>query len=423
VSGPKCGEYTVRESSFARWASEREQARREAEAAQRERERLALAREMWTAAQRQRAALQARAVNLASLYEGLRPPAIPALDECPSWAADAVAAALATAEAASTELAGRLDRLAVEGRTVMARSLARGLGVEGGGVVRVTGDQSPAAVGKAGTEAAEAARIAARLDPEAGTPREISRLLDEIAAGPVARRRVLVRQLRADVTAVNRSLETRREARRAQAAALRRLHETAEQLDDAPLRLQVASAKTEHATGQIVDVAPIERAAEAAAQRHRQRLAELRRTYVQETVTAAFAELGYEVLAGVDVSVPSDGVLVRREASSPHAVRVTVDRESIDIEPVRLVAEGQGAAVRTETERAEDVRAEEALCADALDESSPLWRAIARAGVDVHVESIRPGVVVPPSVEVPATLLRAGRIDPTTAVERARDLP
>jgi hypothetical protein len=187
--------------------------------------------------------------------------------------------------------------------------------------------------------------------------------------------------------------------RRAAAATLESARAVAAQTGDRSLGTLLAAMAAEFDTDQSIDVDLLEQATEAALRRDEQ---QREHAHVLRLVMEAFGEIHYQVLAGVEVNTPSEGVLVRRDNGVSRAVHVQIDSGVISVTPARLTSAGAGAS------RAGDVdpETERLICQDATD----AWQRIDHAGVHVAGRALRLTSTVPRDVHVPAVALPAAPV-------------
>lgn len=372
VSGPKTASYQI---------SAAEQARL------REQERLSALRRRWQALQERHRQLQRRVATLHATY-GFTAPIVEPLAQVGSFSADRLETALAAASdmvsQAEAEL-GRQERLA---RDTVARAM----------IAEIVQSPPPSRPAHNRTEAthpaaapivtdtavreqdlAKTVKIMAKLDSEIEPPAQLAELVHAIAQAEAGRRRILLNQLGADVTALNADTRKRRAAAEAIAGAER----VAQDTDDRELHDLVTQAWAAHRGHGVVDLAVLQVAVDTSLRRA---AAEREREFVEQVVIEAFEALDCEVLTGFEVQTPEAGVLVRRDSASGHAFRAVVHDRMLDVHAVRIRRDPSPS-------RAEDRRAEEELCAIA----PKLWRALKAKGVEINgVSSVPIGREIPP---------------------------
>jgi hypothetical protein len=376
-------------------------------AALREAAELRQLRRQWQTAQLERSRQRRRAGQLRERYQ-VRPPKVGLLAAAESGTSEALARELAAATAETVSLRAELDHLEHEGRRQVIRTM----------VASIIGDAPGAPPGQTSepvagptttrhTETAreraidEAERVVSRLDVNLDQAPRVRQLLETIATTTEDRCGPLLRALRTEVSKFTDAAERRR----SEAAVLASVRAVAEQTGDRSMDTLLSTMQVDFDAGQAIDVGWLERAAEAALHGEEQ---ERERGYVLRTVIEAFEEIHYEVLPGVEVSTPSEGVLVRRDNGVPRAVHVQIDSGVISVSPVQLTSTttgttGRAGAINPETERL--------LCED----TDEVWQRVERTGVGVAV--LRLNSADPHVVEVPAETLAA------TPDKRKRPVP
>jgi hypothetical protein len=374
-------------------------------AALQEAARLRQLQRQWQAAQQERSHQHRRAVRLRRRYQ-IEAPKISLLSAAASGTADALAQDLAAAMAKTVELTAALDNVEREGRRQAIHTMvATIIGDVAPAPARQTHRPGPRARARAQPTRAEPAldepvlaeadRIIARLNPEVDQSPRADQILQTIATTARTRSGPLLAALRVEVDELNEAAAWRRAA----AATLESARAVAAQTGDRSLGTLLAAMAAEFDTDQSIDVDLLEQATEAALRRDEQ---QREHAHVLRLVMEAFGEIHYQVLAGVEVNTPSEGVLVRRDNGVSRAVHVQIDSGVISVTPARLTSAGAGAS------RAGDVdpETERLICQDATD----AWQRIDHAGVHVAGRALRLTSTVPRDVHVPAVALPAAPV-------------
>ncbi|MGH3887201.1 MAG: hypothetical protein ACRDSZ_11660 [Pseudonocardiaceae bacterium] len=356
-------------------------------AALQEAARLRQLQRQWQAAQLERNHQHRRAARLRQRYQ-VEAPTISLLTAAASGTGDALAQDLATATAKTVKLTAELDSIEKQGRRQAIHTMVATII---GAVQQAPARQTPQPVHR---EQAmdEADRIVGRLDPEVDQSALVGQILETIARTPRNRCEPLLAALRAEVGELNEAAVRRRCA----AAVLVSARAVAEQTGDRSLATLLTAMQAEFDTDQTIDVNLLEQATEAALRRDEQ---QREHAHVLRVVMEAFGEIHYQVLVGVEVNTPSEGVLVRRDNGASRAVHVQIDSGVISVTPARLTSAAVGVT------RAGDIdpEAERLVCQDATD----VWQRIDHAGVQVAGRALRLNSTVPRDVHVPDEALPA----------------
>jgi len=378
MSGPKVVSYAVAEA----------QRRLMAETARRQQ-----AQRRWRLAYQQREQLRYQASQAGRRY-GAVIAAVPALAEHGQTDPDAIGRLAAAATAETDRLRRQVAAAAARAAAGQARDHAVGLGA---------GLRASAAAASWESDLAEAQRLIGRMALEAEVPPRLRDLVDEVATAPEPRRPALLAAIREQVDRVNAAVRDRRET----AAALAEAELVAADTGDPHLRALIDLGRVAVAAGRPVDATALRHVLVEVEERHR---ADRERAYVQQSLIAAFTELGYHVLT------PQSGVLLEQTAAPGHGVRVRIDAGGISLEPVRLV-EATVDGIAGVPSQADDLRAEQAFC----DDFSQVTRALARSGVRLGpVRGAPPGTVPPRPVAVRKPARPRRRKPPGGAIPRAR---